>query len=190
MAKKTFGLGGLIGYLQGIGLLVKHNASAKDEDEAFEVETNDSPEEEDQEMMKKKSKKPMMNSSEDDPTLVSEEELQELAALARNHDLMALVQNGDLLKALQALPAAAQLVQNAQLEEKTRKDGLIAQIKANGSNPYSDEELGVMPVSMLVKTNAMLNVDYGGMGLGAVYQNSLGDEPLGVPSSSFVPEKE
>jgi len=179
MAKK-FGLSGLIGYLNGIGFNIQHNEAAKSEDETFEVEeemkpkilTTNEDEEED---------KPIVP----DPTMVSEEELVSLKTLAhnlaKNPKLLEAFQNGSLTKALETFPAAAELVQNAKKQQESDKAVLIAQIKTNGSNVYTDEELGTMSSPVLMKLNAQMNINYSGYG-GAIFQNNA-EEPLMLPSS-------
>lgn len=175
-------LAGLIGYLQGKGMKVHLNEDASAEEDAFEVIEDPAPvvvpEVEEEE------------ASPPDETL-SAEELKALknfaTVLAKNGKLIEAIESGTLDTALNTVPAAAELVRNAQAREKLEKDQLIATIKANSSNVYSDEELGALPNPVLVKLNAQMNVNYMGMG-GAVIQNA--EQPLGLPTSLLAQVEE
>ncbi len=158
-------LNGLIGYLQGKGWKVHVNEDAESEDSTFEVveeptvDTVDEPSDE----------------------MLSAEELKALKGfatmLAKNGQLLS---EENLLGALKIVPAAAQLVQNAQEREKLEKDSIIATIKTNSSNVYTDDELAGMSLPVLTKLNSQMNVSYLGMGGAAMYQNA--EEPLALPT--------
>jgi len=157
-------LNGLVGFLQGKGWNIKVNEAAENEDEIFEIEegTTAPPNEEPPEEM------------------LSAEELTALkgfaTVLAKNGSLFT---EEALVGALKTVPAAAQLVQNAQEREKLEKDSIIATIKTNSSNVYTDDELAGMSLPVLTKLNAQMNVNYLGMG-GATFQNA--EEPLALPT--------
>jgi len=191
-------LNGLLGYLQGKGWNVKMNADA-DEDEVFDIEEKKKDEEETEEEKKKreaaeyatKAKKNSEEESLSDDDILSVEELNVMKNLARalvkNSALVSAIQTGTLDQALTTVPAAALLVQNAVAQEKVEKDRLIAVIKQNNSNIYSDEELEALPNPILVKLNAQMNVSYAGMGGGFVSQNA--EQPL-VPPSMLLRQAE
>jgi hypothetical protein len=180
-------LNGLVGYLTGKGMKIAVNADAKDEDEVFDIEDEEEDEEDDEEEKEPvmKNKKPKANAAEEgaeDPTMLSETELLALKSfaqkLATNQSLTAALADGSLDAALKTVPAAAELVRNAQAQAKAEKDTLITTIKANGSNDLSDEELGAMPVTALVKLNARMNVSYAGLGGANFIQNA--EQPLTI----------
>jgi len=160
-----FNLAGFVAYLQGKGMKVKVNEDAGSEDETFEFTEEETPEVDKEEVS--------------DPTMLSEEELMALKGfaqvLAKNGKLTKAIEDGTFDTALSTVPAAAELVRNAQAQQKSEKDSLVATIKANSSNIYTDEELGAMPNPVLVKLNAQMNVNYSGLG-GAVFQNT--EQPL------------
>lgn len=170
-------LNGLIGYLQGKGWKLQVNEDAESENETFEVleEPNTETEE----------------TAELSDEVLSEEELKALkglaTVLAKNGKLIDAIGAGTLDQALSAVPAAAQLVANAAEREKLEKDQLIAVIKQNSSNIYSDEELATFSVPVLTKMNAQMNVSYAGLG-GAVFQNA--EQPLLLPSSLVAQAQE
>jgi hypothetical protein len=170
-------LNGLIGYLQGKGWKIKMNADDEDE-EVFEVEDDDTEDEEEE--ATKKVKKNSEASTEED--ILSVEELLAVKNLARvlakNGKLIEAIEAGTLDAALSAVPAAAQLVQNAQAREKAEKEQVIAQIRLNNSNTFTDEELLAMPVPALVKLNAQMNVSYAGLGGSYISQNE--EQPLRI----------
>src|SRR5688572_11768490 len=151
-------LNGLIGYLKGQGWNIRMNADSDDEDEVFEIEEGEEETEEEKkkrlaaEAAAKAKSKQNASESESDPEpdedILSAEELTVMKNLARvlvkNGKIIEAIETGTLEQALTTVPAAAQLVQNAQAAEKAEKDRLITTIKANSSNIYSDEELGSM----------------------------------------------
>lgn len=172
-------LNGLVGYLQGKGWKVRLNEDAKSEEETFEILEEEVPPVED-------------SDDTSDPTMVSEEELVSLkalaGALAKNGKLVEVIQNGELDKILETVPAAAALVQNAREEQKVEKDALVASIKTNGSNIYTDEELSSLPIPVLRKLDAQMNVSFAGLGGAVVYQNE--EAPLTLPSSALTQPQE
>lgn len=189
-------LNGLVGYLTGKGMKVKVNAAAEDDEEVFEVEDGEEEDEEEEEKVMK-NKKPKTNSEEDtelvaDPTMISETEMLALKdfaqKLAANQSLTAALADGSLDAALKTVPAAAELVRNAQAQAKAEKDALITTIKANGSNDLSDEELNAMPTSALVKLNARMNVSFAGLGGGSLIQNA--EQPLTIRPMLLMKQKE
>lgn len=99
------------------------------------------------------------------------------------------------LNALSAgdLPAQLQVVTNfaKSIEEKDKveREQLVASIKANAANVYSDEELAALPSSMLVKLNAQMNMSYVGLGGPQLVQNA-DDAPLAIPPVLLVEEVE
>lgn len=170
-------LQGLVGYLQGKGWKVKLNEETESEEEVFELE--EGLEEEDETT---------------DNTMISEEEMQALKGfaqvLAKNGSITEAIQSGTLIEALKAFPAAAELVRNAQAQETEQKNSIIAAIKTNSSNTYTDEELAGMTVPVLTKLNAQMNVSYAGLGGGNAFQNAS-DQPLGIrPVLLAMPQKE
>jgi hypothetical protein len=160
-------ISGLLGYLQGKGWKVRLNEGDQSGEEAFEVLDE-----------------PVMPEPPDN-TMLSEEELLALKGfaqvLAKNGSLTTLIQDGTLDKVITTIPAAAELVKNAQAQQKAEKDALVATIKANSSNIYTDEELASMANPVLVKLNAQLNVNYMGLGGGLLIQNA-DTQPLAIPS--------
>ena len=87
------------------------------------------------------------------PALFSQEETDALKALAKSAPAL-----------LKDLPAAIAMAQNAATREKVEKDSLIARIKANQANVYTDDELAGMPLSTLTKLDGQMNVNYSGLG--------------------------
>lgn len=174
-----FNLHGLLAYLQGKGYKVKLNEDAESEEETFEIREEEVIPQPDAEL-----------SPPDE--LLSAEELSALkrlaTVLAKNGNLIEVIDSGDLDEALKTVPAAAELVRNAQAQSKAEKDSLIATIKANSANIYSDEELNSMSNPVLVKLNAQLNVNYMGLG-GAFVQQNASEEPLSLPTSSFFSQE-
>lgn len=95
----------------------------------------------------------------------------------------------DEIAALKSLAATAPVLQNAAKfaetlasEAKTRKDALIAQVKANSANPFDDVALNAMTEDALVKFNAHLNTNF--MGASGMYQNTQSDL-IAVPPDTF-----
>jgi hypothetical protein len=182
-------LNGLVGYLQGKGWKVKMNAD-DDEEEVFEIEEAEGKEKEEEE--EEEAKKKVKANSIDDPTMISEEELLALKGLAqvlaKNGKLVEAISDGTLDTALNTVPAAAELVRNAQAQQKSEKDSLVAQIKANSANIYTDAELEAMTNPILVKLNAQMNVNYAGLGGVAVSQNA--EQPLVIRPALLAPQAE
>jgi len=164
-----FNMSGLMAYLQGKGWKVKLNEDAESEDDTFEiVEEPIVPE--------------AVSDGVADDTMITAEEMQALKGfaqvLAKNAKLTLAIEDGTLDKALSTVPAAAELVRNAQAQQKSEKDSLVAIIKANSSNIYTDEELAAMPNPILVKLNAQMHVNYAGMGGGILHENA--EQPLAI----------
>src|SRR4026209_113425 len=135
MAKLS--LNGLVGFLQGKGWDVKVNEDAESEETTFEVTE------------KEPVTEPEVEEEVSDNTMLTEEELLALKGfaqtLAKNGSkLTTALQDGTLDTALKTVPAGAELVRNAQAQQKSEKDALVASIKANSSNIYTDEELNAM----------------------------------------------
>ena len=87
---------------------------------------------------------------------------------------------------LEQMPAAVRLAQNFQAQETAEVEQLIATIKTNSANPYSDEELKAMPKSVLVKVNAQMNVSFAGLGGVQVFTNTA-EAPLGLRPILLAP---
>lgn len=89
------------------------------------------------------------------------------------------------IAALKALAAAAPVIQNAAAtianEGLVRKNALIASIKANGANPFGDDELNGMTEAALMKLNAHFNTNFAA--LGEVSQNE--DKRIAIPPDTF-----
>jgi hypothetical protein len=90
------------------------------------------------------------------------------------------------LESLKDVPAAVRLAQNLQAQETAEVEQLIATIKTNTANPYSDEELKAMPKSVLVKVNAQMNVSFAGLGGAQVFTNTA-EAPLGLRPILLAP---
>jgi hypothetical protein len=149
----------LLAYLSGKGIQVKANSESEEEEPTFDVsEVAPAKDKEDDEP------EPKQNSA-----ILTDGELSALKALA------------------QAAPALLAVQQNAARQAQDEKAAVVAEIKANRSNVYSDDELAGMSLPVLTKLNAQMNVNYAGLG-GARYQ-----EPdfLAVPAVLLAkPEKE
>jgi hypothetical protein len=90
------------------------------------------------------------------------------------------------LESLKDVPAAVRLAQSFQAQETAEVEQLIATIKTNTANPYSDEELKAMPKSVLVKVNAQMNVSFAGLGGATVFTNTA-EAPLGLRPILLAP---
>lgn len=113
----------------------------------------------------------------------------EIAAIKK----LATMDFSGFIKVAESLPAVVEMAQNAEAEKAARKAGLVAMIKANTDNTFSDEELNSMGVPVLTKINARLNIDYSGFGGGTPYvaSNDGDDELLVAPDTlAFLTEKE
>jgi hypothetical protein len=146
----------MFNFLQGKGITVKAN----DEATEFEIEeTTPAP-------------------ADGLPGLSAEEiaALKQLAAVGT-------VLNAQVLQDLKDVPTAVQLVKNIQAQEKAEKDGLIATIKTNAANIYTDEELAAMPAAVLTKLNAQMTTSYAGLG-GAM--NLFGNEEVLVAQPALL----
>ena len=147
MAKK-FSLSGLFGFLEGKGVRVKLNEEAAGEDEQFElVEDGTTP--------------PLIPEPAVTNPLFSEEEVKGLKTLLAT---FAEVEPEAFTNALKGIPAALSFIQNAEKIAESDKANLIASIKANSANTYTEEELTALPVSVLNKMDAQMNVNYMAMG--------------------------
>ena len=92
--------------------------------------------------------------------LFSDDELTALHALAASAPA---IQN-----ALKELPAAVQMAQNAATQAEAHKTDLVAALKANQSNQFTEDELKAMPVSALERHSATLNTSFVGAGGGRI----------------------
>lgn len=90
------------------------------------------------------------------------------------------------LESLKDVPAAVKFAQNIQAQEDAEKEQLIATIKTNSANPYSDEELKAMPKGILAKLNAQMNVSFAGLGGAQVFTNTA-EAPLGLRPILLAP---
>jgi hypothetical protein len=147
----------LLAYLSGKGIQVKANSESEEDEPSFDVSEVAPAKEEDE-------PEPKQNSA-----VLTDGELSALKAL------------------VQAAPALLAVQQNAARQAQNDKASVVAEIKANRANVYSDDELAGMSLPVLTKLNAQMNVNYAGLG-GARYQ-----EPdfLAVPAVLLAkPEKE
>lgn len=139
----------------------------------------------------------MVNAGEGDEFEVEETPVTEPAAvpgLSANElaALKALAASATKLNAqaekLDKIDGALAMAANYEAQQKAEKETLVATIKTNSANPYSDEELAGMSMPVLVKLNATMNVNYGGLaGASNLFQN---EEVLVVPSSLLVARKD
>ena len=114
-------------------------------------------------------------------TQFSDEEVQALKKLA---PMLNAIQN-----ALEKLPDAIQMAQNAKTQAQAQHGQLVGLITANQSNLFSKEELEAMPDSALAKLNAQFNTSY--LGAGGGVQNVASDEGKGmVPQAVLSAKKE
>lgn len=91
------------------------------------------------------------------------------------------------------LPTVLEIAKNAETERTQKKAALIAGIKTNTAQPFSDEELEAMPLNVLSKINGQYAVDYSGM-MPAPYQfttnSEIDEETLAVPAIILNTEEE
>jgi hypothetical protein len=87
---------------------------------------------------------------------------------------------------LEQMPTAVRMAQSFQAQETAEVEQLIATIKTNSANPYSDEELKAMPKSVLVKVNAQMNVSFAGLGGAQMFTNTA-EAPLGLRPILLAP---
>lgn len=172
MSEKKYSLSGLLGFLSGKGYKVKLNEGAANEDEQFEL----------------------IEEAVDDP--VTEEAEEEVIASPFSEEEVKGIKNlltafagaepEAFANALKGMPLVTSFIQNAQESQKAEKELVIARIKANSANIYSDEELALLPITILNKMDASMDINYMAMG-GAqeVFENSADDGVL-QPKSSFM----
>jgi len=146
MAEKKFSLSGLFGYLAGKGVQVKLNEEAASEDQQFElIEDSSTP--------------PLV----DEPA-TNQFSDEEVVGIKKMITLFAEVEPEAFTNALKGIPAVTHFIQNAEEAAKTQKAGVIASIKANSANVYTDEELEGMAFPVLNKLDAQMNVNYMALG--------------------------
>lgn len=98
--------------------------------------------------------------------------------------------------ALLSLPAQVepvlQFASNQKKQQELRRNGLIMVIKANESNTFTDEELTILPDSVLEKLSYQNEVDFSGMGGGATFVNEKNDSEgfLALPNIVFSKHEE
>lgn len=78
-----------------------------------------------------------------------------------------------LLKLAEQLPAVMEIAQNAESERASKKSTLIAGIKTNSAQPFSDEELNGFSLPVLTKLHAQFNVDYSGLAGGYQFSTNV-----------------
>ena len=83
----------------------------------------------------------------------------------------------------------ANFAKNLEEKEKAERDQLVASIKANAANTFSDDELAAMPQTALVKLNGQMNMSYAGLG-GAHVITNADDKPLSVKPVLLATEEE
>lgn len=179
MSEKKFSLSGLLGFLKAKGVSVKLNEQAANEDEQFElVEEITDPDEPD----------PVATDPQPKPTSqFSDEEIKGIKTLLST---FAEVETEAFANALKQMPTVTSFIQNEQERVKNEKALVIERIKAN-STMYTDEELQGLPVSVLNKMEASLDVNYTAMG-GAqeVFSNADDSVLQPMPSLLAMAEKE
>ena len=158
----------LISFLQGKGIKVKQNEAGE-----FLVEEPTTPAD-------------ATTTARSDAESLSAEDVAALKSLASLAPVLNALNATDLPAQLQVVTNFAKSIQE---KDKSEREQLVASIKANAANVYSDEELAVMPSSALVKLNAQLNMSY--VGLGGPHPISNQDEaPLAIQPVLLVEEKE
>jgi len=159
----------LLPFLKGRGIAVKANESLE-EFEVEETQTTPGPQP-------------------DAPAGLSAEELTALKGLAAFATKLNELGGVETLATLKDVPAAIALAKNFQQKEQADKDALVAAVKANSANPYSDDELAGMTAQVLTKLNAQMNVNYAGLAGGAqVFENV--SQPLTIKPVMLAPVKE
>ena len=106
---------------------------------------------------------PVITEAPEAPALFSPEEVTALKALA--------VAAPAIQNALKDVPAAIQMAQNAQTQAEARKTELVALLKTNQANVFSEDELKGMSINALEKFNAQLTTSYVGAGGGQTITN-------------------
>lgn len=115
----------------------------------------------------------------DEVDFTIEETQQETKKPAMNADQASALQGlsdkftPEVIANLGKIPELMTFMNNENARVEAEKQAMIASIKTNAANQFSDEELAKMDYSMLLKLNAMNGVNYAGMGGG--YQQPLFD---------------
>src|SRR5687767_4855140 len=138
---KKFSLSGLFGFLAGKGVRVKLNEEAASEDEQFELVEDGT-------------------SAAEEVVKTNQFSDEEAAGIKKMIALFAEVEPEAFANALKGIPSVTQFIQNAEEQTKTAKADAIARIKANSANSYTDAELEALPVTVLNKMDAQMNVNY------------------------------
>ncbi len=140
-------------FLQGKGIQVKQNSSGE-----FEVEEP--------------------TTLTDQAPALSADEIAALKSLAASAARLNAFDD-EALAALKQVKVVANFAKGLEEKEKAERTALVAAIKANGANVYSDEELAAMPQTVLVKLNAQMNTSYAGL-VGVSLFTNEDDAPLGI----------
>jgi hypothetical protein len=111
--------------------------------------------------------------------------LKSLAALAPTLNAF----DAETIEGLKGLKVVTNFAKNLEEKEKAEREQLVASIKANAANVYSDEELASMSPVVLTKLNAQMNMSYVGLG-GAQLTTNADDEPLSIKPVLLAGEEE
>lgn len=153
----------LLDFLQGKGIKVKQNEAGE-----FEVEDPTTP---------------VQNAA---PGAVAEslsaEDVQALKSLAA-------LANSETLESLKSIKVLTNFAKNLETKEQAERQALIASIKANAANVYSDEELESLVTQVLTKLNAQMTMSYAGLGGAQVITNE-DDQPLSIQPVLLAGEEE
>jgi hypothetical protein len=88
------------------------------------------------------------------------------------------------------LDQALQLAQNFEAQQKAEKDSIILAIKANGTNPYTDDDLAGMSLPVLMKLNGQMNMNYALAGAPVTLFGNENVQVLGLPQSLTAIKKD
>jgi len=114
-----------------------------------------------------------------DPAPVSGLSAEEVTALKGLASLAPRL-NAQALEKLDKIDGALDMATVFASQQKAERETLIASIKMNAANPYSDEDLAGMSTPVLVKMNGQMNVNFSALGGGSTFLNN--DDVLVVPS--------
>jgi hypothetical protein len=106
--------------------------------------------------------------------------LKALAAALSGKDAVANL--GLALNSVSKLPDVIKVVEGLQAGDTAKKATLVASLKANKRNTFTDAELGTMEIPQLEKLNAALTVDFRALGGNNSIQTNSEDKPLEMPS--------
>lgn len=162
--------------LRKSGVVINTGNDEVDEDELIEMELDDEDVEEpevEEETTEKNTQQPA--------TAVPQLNQTDIALVRK----LSKVNWDAITKLAEQAPTLLEVTQNAQAERDARKKQLIAEIKMNSANPYTDDELNGFSLPVLTKMNSQYNVDYSGFGAGfTMSQNNESDtDEVLVPPS-------